>query len=108
MTEYKEEIVEYFGYWPAFCDGHIVSYERIDNSIKLKIDYIDSDKSLRALIEISFQGTSDVHLSEYVPESVIDTLSILSGSQHWINLEPCYGLGGSFKCKHIQAIIVNA
>lgn len=108
MTEYQAEVVEFFGYWPAFCDGHVVLYENVENLIKLRIDYIDSNKSLRALIEINFQGVSEAHLSEYVPESVVDNLSILSGSQHWINLEPCYGLGGSFKCKHIQAAIVNA
>ncbi len=107
MTEYQAEVAGFFGYWPAFCDGHIVSYENSDNSIKLKIDYMDSDKLLRALIEISFQGTSDVRLSDYIPESVVDTLSILSGSQHWVTLEPCYGLGGSFKCKHVQAVIVK-
>ncbi|HMW47079.1 MAG TPA: Imm50 family immunity protein [Cellvibrionaceae bacterium] len=108
MTDYQAEVVEFFGYWPAFCDGHVVSYENTGNSIKLRIDYIDSDKSLRALVEISFQEVSDAYLSDYVPESVVSNLSILRGSQHWVSLEPCYGLGGSFKCKSVQAVIVNS
>lgn len=108
MIDYQEDVVEFFGYWPAFCDGHVVLFENTDNSIKLRIDYIDSDKSVRALVEISFQDVSDAYLSEYVPGSVVGNLSILSGLQHWVNLEPCYGLGGSFKCKRIQAVVINA
>ena len=108
MTDYQAEVVEFFGYWPAFCDGHVVSFEHTGDSIKQRIDYVDSDKFIRALVEINFLEVSDAYLSEYVPESVVSNLSILSSSQHWVNLEPCYGLGGSFKCKSVQAVIVNS
>lgn len=108
MIEYQREVKETFGYWPAFCDGHIVGFKADSSSIKLKIDYIDSDKSIRSLVEINFSNVSDVQLSEYAEGSVIDTLRILSGSNHKVVLEPCYGLGGSFSCQKIQAKIANA
>ncbi|WP_193744978.1 Imm50 family immunity protein [Marinimicrobium sp. LS-A18] len=108
MTEYQEEILAYFGYWPVFCDGQVVSFERNADDIALKINYIDTDKALGALVKMTFHGVSDVDLSEHLPGSVVDTLKILSGNLHRVSIEPCYGLGGSFKCKKIRASIVNA
>lgn len=108
MAEYQEEVLAYFGYWPALCDGKLVSFERNEDDIKLEINYIDTDKALEALVKITFRGVSDVELSENFPNSVVDTLKILSGNLHRVSIEPCYGLGGSFKCREIQASIANA
>ncbi len=108
MNEYQQEIVSYFGYWPAFCDAHILSYEEIDGRLTIEIEYIDTEKSLRAKIELIFYGVSESELSEFEKGSVIDTMRILSGNVHRVEIEPCYGIGGNFKCTNIQAKIQNA
>lgn len=108
MIDYQEEILAYFGCWPAFCDGQIVSFERKSDAIEMEINYIDTDNALGALIKLTFHDVSEVDLSEYVSGSVVDTLKILSGNLHWVSIEPCYGFGGSFKCREIRASIVDA
>ena len=108
MNEYQQEVIEYFGYWPAFCDAHILSCSEAENNLFLKIDYIDSEKSLHAEVQITFKSIFEVNLERYENNSVIDTLSILSGNNHWVTIEPCFGFGGTFKCRSIEAKIVKA
>ena len=108
MIEYQREVEDKFGYWPAFCDGQILEFENDSDAIRIKIDYIDSDKSIRAIVELTFSEVGDFELSEITKGSVVDTLRILSGSKHKVVLEPCSGLGGSFSCEKIQAKIANA
>ena len=107
IINYQEEIRAYFGYWPMFCDGQIVSFSGNGDAIEIEINYIDTDKALGALVRIEFLGVSEVDLSEYVSNSVIDTMRILSSSFHWVSIESCYGLEGIFKCTQIRAYIVN-
>lgn len=107
IIKYQEEISAYFGYWPMFSDGQILSFARRGDAIEMDINYIDIDKALEALIKIEFHGVSAVDLSEYIPNSVIDTMRILSGTFHRVSIESCYGFEGSFKCGEIRAYIVN-
>lgn len=107
MINYQEEVLAYFGYWPAFCDGEVVSFARDSDAIELEINYIDADQALGAHIKLKFFGISNVDLSEHLRGSVVDTLKILSGDLHRVIIEPCYGLGGSFKCREIRASIAN-
>ena len=108
MNEYQQEVIEYFGYWPVFCDAHILSCSEVENNLLLKVDYIDSENSLHAKVLITFKNIFEVKLEKYENNSVIDTLSILSGNNHWVTIEPCFGFGGTFKCRSIEAKIVKA
>lgn len=107
MNEYKQKIIEYFGYWPAFCDGHILSCNKDENNLTLNIDYIDSGKSLRAEVEITFHSIFDVNIEKFINNSVIHSLTILSGNNHWVTIDPCFGFGGSFKCRGIETKLVK-
>jgi hypothetical protein len=107
MNEYQQEVIEYFGYWPAFCDAHILSCSECEKHLTLRIDYIDSGASLRAEVEIIFHSLFDVKVEKFENNSVIHTLTILSGNNHWVTIEPCFGFGGTFKCLSIQAKVVK-
>jgi hypothetical protein len=107
MHLYQNQITDHFGYWPSFCDGQIVSFSKNEDSIAMEIDYIDSDKSIGALVKLEFLNVSEVSLSEYMSGSVIDSLRVLSGKHHWIEIESCYGVAGSFKCLKIRATLVT-
>ncbi|MCK7599187.1 immunity 50 family protein [Microbulbifer sp. CAU 1566] len=108
MSEYQKEVVSYFGYWPVFCDAPIKAFREEGGAIELVLEYIDSNKNIQGTVSISFYGVTGNSLSEYEPSSVIDTLKILEGKQFWVSIEPCYGMGGSFKCTSVVAKIENA
>ena len=108
MSEYQQEVVSYFGYWPAFCDAPIKAFHEERDAIVLVLEYIDSNKNIKGTVSISFGGVRENNLSEYERGSVIDTLKILEGNQFWVSIEPCYGIGGSFKCTSVVAKVTNA
>jgi len=107
VTKYQEEIIAHFGYWPVFSDASVLSFKSNSDKVILFVKYIDSNKSLQAKIKLSFSGVSDNKLGGFVPNSVIDSLKILTSSKHWVAIEPCFGIGGSFKCTSIEATIIN-
>lgn len=51
---------------------------------------------------------SDVILTELRSENVIDSLLISGETSHNISIEACYGVDGSFMCKDIEVLYVNA
>ncbi len=109
MNEYQSEVTSYFGYWPVFCDAPILSFKLDETTLCLRLRYIDFDKRSRAEIEITFHGLSEIDIDEFVENSVIHTLRILSaGSHHWVSIEPCFGFGGTFKCIGIEAKLLGA
>ncbi|WP_028886823.1 Imm50 family immunity protein [Teredinibacter turnerae] len=108
MKGYQNEVVSFFGYWPEFCDSSITNYKNDEDSIQLTLDYIDSDKKVKGTVFLRFTGVSENELSIYESGSVIDKLQITEGDQYRVSIEPCYGLGGSFKCTSVVAEVANA
>lgn len=99
MIQNSAEVIEYFGYWPQFCDAKVQSFAFIPpRTIKLSLFYIDSDKNKRAEIELVFSGVTDMELNELRTENVIDELSIREGSATEVSIEAAFGLCGSFSC----------
>ena len=99
MVRNSAEVIEYFGYWPQFCDAKVQSFELIPpGTIKLSLFYVDSDQNKRAKIDLVFSGVTDMELSELRTENVIDELSIREGAATEVRIEAAFGLSGSFSC----------
>jgi len=106
----KEKLVtSYFGYWPEFADGKIekLTYDAT-RGIELAVHYIDSVKQKSAHIGLRFGSVSDVSLNNLLSEKVIDSLRIIGSEPHGISIDACYGLDGSFKCKDVEVLYVDA
>lgn len=105
MIQKSDIVVSYFGYWPEFCDGKILSflYEAPD-LLQLAISYIDADKALGAQIQFRFVGVSDVNFSELRSENVIDSLRLMEGDPNRVELEAAYGLAGSFNFQAAEVV----
>ena len=108
MIKNDSKLIEHFGYWPEFCDAKIKSFSNDSGVIKILIHYIDSDQSKSATIYLKFSDVSQVELSELKSENVIDFLKISGNEPYEVVVEPCYGLGGTFKCSTIEVCGVNA
>ncbi len=109
MIKNKELVTSHFGYWPEFSDGKIdrLVFDKT-GTIELVIRYIDSEKQKSAHIGLRFSSVSDVILTELRSENVIDSLLISGETSHNISIEACYGVDGSFMCKDIEVLYVNA
>jgi hypothetical protein len=99
MLHNSAEVIEYFGYWPLFCDAKIQEFSfGMPGTIKISLAYIDSDKGNRATIGLLFSGVTDMELSELRTENVIDELVVRVGSRTEVSIAAAYGLCGSFFC----------
>ncbi len=103
-----------FGYWPEFCDARITLFSvshlpKNVSKILLTLSYIDSGQSIGAEIKLEFSRVSSIQLNELMNENVLDQLAIrpLTGEELEIELTPCCGLVGSFKCKQAKVISVT-
>lgn len=99
MISQSEAVESIFGYWPEFADAKILllAYERPD-IIRLDLSYIDVELEKTAVIGLRFVGVRDLYLTDLRSENVLDSLSISADTPMRIELEACYGLGGSFTC----------
>lgn len=109
MIKNKDLVTSHFGYWPEFADGKVngLTFD-VSGVIELVIHYIDGEKQKPATIGLRFSSVSDVTLNELRSENVIDSLSISANDPHTVTIEACYGLDGTFKCKEIEVLYVNA
>ena len=106
LIENQDSVVDYFGYWPEFCDGKIREYsENSDGSISMLIHYMDCDQDKKALVRFEFLGVSENKLSPFGLDNVIDRLSISNSNPHSVDLEGCVGLDGTFKCIGVKTTI---
>lgn len=103
---FKEKVVSYFGYWPKFCDGKICSFlfDEYEEKVHLDIDYIDTDKSKRALVKIVFSHVSSLNLDNFRNQNILDELIINEDLKDRLRIDliSCYGLSGSFECGGIE------
>lgn len=101
--------MSYFGYWPEFADGKIMRFLiEMPGTIELAIHYIDSEKKKSAHIGLRFYCVSEVLLRELGVENVIDSLQIVGEAPHSIAIDACYGIYGTFLCKDVEVLHVNA
>ncbi len=105
MIQCAEIVESYFGYWPQFCDAKItfMLYEA-HSSLILGLSYIDSDQRKVADIRLKFSGVSDVELTDFCSENVLDALRISPESPTTVRLEACYGLNGQFICIEVEVM----
>lgn len=108
MIRNQEKVIDYFGYWPKFCDAKFKSFlfEK-SGVIETTIYYIDSDTSKKAQVSIKFSGVTDMKLNDFMSENVIDEISITDKSPYMITIDACYGLNGRFKCTDIEVTNVG-
>jgi hypothetical protein len=108
MLKKNELVTSYFGYWPEFSDGKI---EKIvfdsGGALELTIHYIDVDQKKAAQVGLRFEAVSDIELTDFRSENVVDRLRIGGDAPHSVSLEPCYGLGGTFVCKGIEVLCLT-
>jgi hypothetical protein len=99
MISKAETVASIFGYWPQFADAKIVliAYES-PGTIRLDLSYIDAEMQKSAVVGLRFTGVRELALSEILSENVLDSLTISNGTPMRVELDPCYGLGGSFTC----------
>ena len=103
MIAQAEQVECYFGYWPDFSDGNITRFSCEDGAtISLTIDYIDSDQNKAAQVEIKFTGISNMELTDFKSQNIIDVLCISHGQQIKVELEASYGLNGHFHCCAVE------
>jgi len=100
----RSELVEgFFGYWPQFADAKVVHFSWArSGEIDLALHYIDASEAKDAVVSFRFSGVRNVELTELKSENVVDCLSISRGALVGVELEACYGLGGSFECLAVE------
>ncbi len=103
MISHSELVEELFGYWPEFADAKVVELSwRQSSALHLALHYIDAEQSKGATVGLLFQGVTDLQLSELGTENVLDLLAIVPGQPIVVELVPCFGLGGTFKCSSVE------
>ncbi|RBP45613.1 Imm50 family immunity protein [Arenicella xantha] len=108
MITDEQLVIDYFGYWPKFCDGRISEFSiKFEKRILICIFYIDSDLDKRAAVELEFSEIDDVQLGEIGKQNIIDELKINLGSSMEVELAACVGLAGSFSCKKAKVLNVH-
>jgi hypothetical protein len=109
MIKNRELVTSHFGYWPEFADGKVMRFA-FDYSgvIELVVHYIDAEKQKSGHIGFRFDSVSDVELMELRSENVIDVLGISGGGPHTVTIDACCGLYGTFMCREIEVLYVNA
>jgi hypothetical protein len=109
MIKKKELVILHFGYWPEFADGKVNRFTfDASGAIELVIHYMDAENQISGYIGFRFGSVSDVELTELRSENVIDSFSINASEPHTVTIEACYGLVGTFMCKEIEVLYVNA
>lgn len=111
----REKVKLLFGYWPQFCDARIVAFsiKRVAHKnylLNISLSYIDSEKSVAAVVEISFYGVSVINLNSFLDDNVLDELIIADSSIHGefeVTIFPSCGLGGRFQCESIEVVCVR-
>lgn len=100
-------VTSYFGYWPEFSDGKItrLTYERTGD-ISISITYIDADKRKAAEVSLKFSNVSNIELTDFKSENVIDVLAIEGADPVAVSLDACYGLSGQFTCERVEVVEV--
>ena len=100
-------VTSYFGYWPQFSDGKItrLSYER-GGAVSMSISYIDLERRKAAEVSLKFSNASNIELTDFISENVLDVLSIEGANPIAVSLEACYGLSGHFTCEAVEVVAV--
>jgi hypothetical protein len=103
MISQSKLVETFFGYWPEFADGHIERFAWVQReSIELEIYYGERDLGKAAWVGLLFTGIKDIDLTDFLPLNVLDCLRITHGEMITVELEPCYGLGGTFTCTKVE------
>ena len=103
MISQSHLVESHFGYWPDFADAKIVEFSWAKSgSLCLALHYIDAEQPKNATVWLQFSGVSELDLSELRSENVLDSLRLTCGEPMLVELEPCYGLGGSFRCSAVK------
>ena len=119
-----EKVVSIFGYWPSFHDAEVI-WLRLDRgdidagvrpSLEMKVHTweMTSDIGLdgyyvlrnHVLVEFRFDGIDELSLEAFNLQNVLFGLEIKSGRDRGVpdvnllvDLDPSFGLGGSFVCR---------
>lgn len=104
------KIIDLFGYWPDFCDAHILSMDIdfIEKAVTINIKYTDSDQNKSANITLKFIHVLEICLNDILDENVLDGIGIVQdeNSVYEISINGSYGMHGTFNCKGIEVVSV--
>lgn len=103
MIRNADLVERHFGYWPEFCDAKIkqISFDA-RGVLSLALDYVDVERGKRGRVSLVFSGVTDLLLTEMRNENVIDVLDISESPPYTVEIDACYGVGGTFKCTAIE------
>lgn len=104
MIAKADAVKAYFGYWPQFSDGRIVSLFLSDGVIQLAVRYRDTDLGKAAEVRIRFSETSEIALNELASQNILDDLSVKGDGPFVVSLEACCGINGEFKCGAVEVL----
>lgn len=124
----KEKLTDWFGYWPSFHDAEIHSLHLFRDSrgsgfgptVEAVIHVFEMTKDVNpkgffvqtkhTLVTLRFFDADDLAIDGLNNQNAILGLNLSEefrqgGRQVWrVELEPAYGLGGSFTCSHIEVV----
>ena len=107
----KEDIVNYFGYWPEFCDARILELglKFSVKEITLLLEYIDNDKGLTAKVTFTFTQVYDFFLSELTDGAVLDLLEFreIDSGGFIVLLQGAYGIVGKLSCHKVSVKLAD-
>lgn len=107
MISQRELVESFFGHWPEFADADIKLFTWArGQSIELELMYGEQALGKSAVVGLRFTGVRDIDLTEFRSQNVLDCLRITPEEPIEVELEACYGLGGTFKCSGIEVIKV--
>jgi hypothetical protein len=102
-----DEVTAWFGRWPSFHDGEVISiFLARNNESALRIYPYYPQKP--ATVDFIFQEVTDIDLQDFSRQNVISSLQVettvdQNGDQVYrVILGPCYGLAGRIDAKGLR------
>lgn len=103
-VDFKFDVVNFFGYWPQFCDARIDGflYDFDNNKLELVLFYSDNDTGKSAKVTFSLEGISDIKIENMLTANLVDSVVVnMVESFYIIDIESCYGLYGRIEVEKL-------
>lgn len=105
----KQSLINYFGYWPKFCDAKILGIKFKTTSIKtvevlIELRYLDANNGLGGQFKLHAMGVSEIKIDDIQLQNVIEEIEFFQQATNaiLININAISGLTGSILCNSIE------
>lgn len=115
-----ELMIRFFETWPTFHDAEVLKLRLDRKGVFLELDiYVfsgsrDTDRKgfyrhfKECLLTLRFHEIDEMQLEGFNQQNVLASLTVDKGERFEVELEPIFGLGGTFSCSAIEVVSAQA